>query len=91
MNEKMLHLVSHAHVTLATIGLSNFWTTFQSNVKYIIFAGALWFAFTEWKNKAIGKMIMAIVVGGVLYVLTNNPETVLQPLGNKILEVLGLK
>lgn len=79
----------HIAVVHGDIGLSNFWNTFQTNVKYIIFAGTLWFMIREWKNKAVGKMVMTFIVGAILFALTLNPETVLQPIGQKLMQMIG--
>ena len=54
------------------------------NAKYVIFAGGIYFAGKEWQKKATGKMIMMIVVAAVLFVLTLDPQTVLQPVGQKL-------
>ena len=90
MNEQMLQLINLANVKMGAVGLTNFWSFFQTNVKYVIFAGTVYFAIQEWKAKAIGKLIMTIVIGAILFTVTLNPETALKPLGQKILEVLGV-
>lgn len=82
-------LINHINVTYGAIGLSGFWTTFQDNIKYVIFAATIFFAIREWKSKAIGKMVTVIIIGALLAVLTVNPETVLKPLGEKIFEMIG--
>ena len=82
-------LNNHIALVYGDIGLTNFWSTFQTNVKYIIFAATLWFMIREWKSKAVGKMIMAFIVGAILFVLTLNPETVLQPIGQKLMQMIG--
>ncbi|WP_270342726.1 TcpD family membrane protein [Lactococcus lactis] len=79
----------HISVVYGDIGLSNFWSTFQTNVKYIIFAATLAFMIREWKAKAVGKMVMTFIVGSILFALTLNPETVLQPIGQKLMQMIG--
>ncbi|MDT2893435.1 TcpD family membrane protein [Lactococcus lactis] len=51
----------------------------------------MYFAGKEWQKKATGKMIMMIVVAAVLFVLTLDPQTVLQPVGQKLFEMIGAK
>lgn len=82
-------LNNHIAIVYGDIGLTKFWSTFQTNVKYIVFVGTIWFMIREWKSKAVGKMLMALIVGAILFVLSLNPETALQPIGQKLMQMIG--
>lgn len=79
----------HVPAIYGEIGLTGFWSFFQQNAKYVIFAAGIFFAAKEWKNKAIGKMIGAIIIAAILFILTLKPETLLQPLGQKLFQMIG--